>query len=82
MLMRSLAGIIMIGVGAFAFYTVVARPQQPSADEPIKQAGGTPQIVARVIRGVVGLGFVALGIIVILKGPPIQNLIDNKFFRQ
>jgi len=57
----------MIGVGAFAFYTVVAKPQHAYSGEPFEQAIGIPKIVTRVIRGVVGLSFVALGIIVILK---------------
>lgn len=80
--MRSLAGIVLIGVGAFAIYTAVAKPPHPDSGEPFNQSGGMPRIITRVIRGVAGLGIVALGIIVILKGPPLQNLINDKFFRQ
>jgi hypothetical protein len=67
MLQRSLAGIIIIIVGAFAIYTVIAKPQPPYSEEPVEQAIGIPKIVTRVIRGVLGLCFVTLGIVVILK---------------
>lgn len=57
----------MIGVGAFALYTVVAKPGHPYSAEAFDQAVGIPPVVIRVIRGAVGLLFIALGIISILK---------------
>ena len=64
---RIVAGLLMMGVGAFAFYTVLAKPKHPFASEPVDQAFGIPKIVNRVIRGTVGLLFVVLGIISILR---------------
>jgi hypothetical protein len=65
--MRILAGIVMIGVGAFALHTIVARPEHSYSGEPFDQAIGIPKIVTRVVRGGIGLFFIALGIISILK---------------
>jgi hypothetical protein len=65
--MRVLAGIIMIGVGAFALHTIVAKPKHSYSGEPFDQALGIPKIVTRIIRGGVGLFFIALGIITILR---------------
>ena len=57
----------MIGVGAFALYTIVAKPNHSYSGEPFDQALGIPKIVTRVIRGGLGLFFIALGITTILK---------------
>jgi hypothetical protein len=65
--MRILAGIIMISVGAFALYTVISKPKHSYSGEPLDQALGIPKIVNRIIRGGVGLFFIALGIITILR---------------
>lgn len=65
--MRILAGIIMMSVGAFALYTVVAKPNHPFSGEPFDQALGVPKLVTKVIRGGVGLLFVGLGIIALLR---------------
>jgi hypothetical protein len=65
--MRIIAGIILIGVGAFVLYTIVAKPEHSYSGEPFDQALGLPKIVTRIIRGALGLFFIALGIITILK---------------
>jgi hypothetical protein len=67
MLVRIFMGLVMTGIGAFACYTVVAKPQHSWSGEPFDQAIGIPKIVTRVVRGVFGLLFVILGIITILR---------------
>ncbi|GAC1446299.1 MAG: hypothetical protein NVSMB56_03670 [Pyrinomonadaceae bacterium] len=64
---RIIAGLIMLSVGAFAFYKVLRKPQHPFSNEPVDQAFGIPKVVNRIIRGVVGLLFVVLGAIAILR---------------
>ena len=67
MVFRIIAGLVMIGVGAFALYTVVAKPEHSYSQEPLDQAIGIPKIVTRILRGGIGLFFIALGIITFLK---------------
>lgn len=67
MMVRILMGLVMIGMGAFAFYTVLAKPQHEWSANPLDQAIGIPKLVTRVVRGVVGLLFVGLGLITILR---------------
>ena len=67
MAVRIVMGLVMMAIGAFAFYTVVAKPHQDFSGEPFDQAIGIPKIVTRVIRGVFGLLFVLLGIITIAR---------------
>jgi hypothetical protein len=67
MVMRVIAGPIMMGVGAFALYTIVAKPEHSHSGEPVEHAIGIPKMVSRIIRGGVGLLFAALGIISLLK---------------
>jgi hypothetical protein len=67
MVFRIIAGLVMLGVGAFALYTVLAKPEHSFSQEPFDQAIGLPKIVTRIIRGGVGLFFIALGIITFLK---------------
>jgi hypothetical protein len=66
-MVRIIMCLILIGVGGFAIYTVWAKPDHPYSSEPIDQAIGIPKIVNRVIRGAVGLLFIAFGIIGILR---------------
>ncbi len=65
--MRIIAGIVMIGMGAFALYTVSFRPQHKWSGEPLDQAIGISKIVNRIIRGAVGLLFIIIGIVAILR---------------
>jgi len=67
MVVRIIMGLVMIGMGAFAFYTILAKPQHSWSGEPFDQAIGIPKIVTRVVRGVAGLLFVILGVIAILR---------------
>ena len=67
MLARIFAGILMLTVGAFALYAIVAKPEHPYSGEPFDQAIGVPKIFTRILRGGIGLFFIALGIIAILK---------------
>jgi divalent metal cation (Fe/Co/Zn/Cd) transporter len=67
MLVRIIMGLIMMAVGAFAFYTAVARPKHPWSQEPLDQAVGIPQIITRIIRAVLGLLFIGLGIVAVLR---------------
>jgi hypothetical protein len=67
MVMRIIAALIMIDVGAFALYTVLAKAEHPYSGEPVDQAVGIPKIVTRIVRGGVRLFFIALGIISLLK---------------
>jgi hypothetical protein len=66
-MLRIIMCLVLIGVGSFAFYTVWAKPQHPYSGEPLDQAIGIPKTVTRLIRGTVGLLFVAFGIIGILR---------------
>ena len=54
MVFRIIAGLVMLGVGAFALHTVLAKPEHSFSQEPFDQAIGIPKIVTRIIRG--GLG--------------------------
>ncbi|MDQ3818062.1 MAG: hypothetical protein M3362_10250 [Acidobacteriota bacterium] len=65
--MRIFAGLVMITVGTFALYTIIAKPKHSLSSEPFDQAIGIPKIVTRIIRGGIGLFFIALGVIAILK---------------
>ena len=59
--------LVLISVGSFALYTVWAKLWHPYSSEPFDQAVGIPKIVTRIIRGAVGLAFVAFGVIGILR---------------
>jgi hypothetical protein len=67
MLVRLMAALIMIGVGAFAFHIVLTKPQHPFCNSPFDQALGIPRLVTRVLRGALGLLFIILGMISILR---------------
>ena len=67
MLVRIVMGLVMIGFGSVSLYLVTAKPQHDWSKDPFAQAIGIPQIVTRVLRGVVGLLFIGLGIVAILR---------------
>ena len=67
MVVRIVMGLVMIGMGAFAFYTVLAKPRHEWSGDHLDQAIGIPKLITRTIRGAVGLLFVGLGLITILK---------------
>jgi hypothetical protein len=67
MIVRIIMGLVMIGVGSFAFYTILAKPQHSWSHEPLDQAFGIPKIITRIVRGAGGLLFVVLGGITILR---------------
>ncbi len=67
MVVRIILGLVLIGMGAFALYTVLTKPHHDWSNNPFDQAMGIPKIVTKVLRGGVGLLFVSLGIIAILK---------------
>lgn len=67
MIMRIIAGLVMLGVGAFALHLIVAKPKHAYSRDPFDQAVGIPQLVTRILRGGIGLFFIALGIVTLLK---------------
>jgi hypothetical protein len=67
MLVRIFMGLVMTGLGAFAFYTTLPKAQQVWPDALFDQAIGIPKIVTRVVRGVLGLLFIIMGIVTILR---------------
>ena len=67
MLIRTLMCLILIGVGAFAVYTVWTKPNHPFSEEPLDQALGVPGLVTRILRGAIGLLSIGLGVIGMLR---------------
>ena len=67
MVLRIILGLVSIAVGSFAFYTILTKPGHSWSGEPFDQAIGIPKIVTRVIRGAVGLLFILIGIVGILR---------------
>jgi hypothetical protein len=74
MAVRIIACLISIVVGAFATYTVWRKPSHSWSGEPVDQALGIPKIVTRLIRGALGLLFVGIGVVGLLRT---LNLLSN-----
>jgi len=64
---RIITSLICIAVGSFAFYTVWAKPTHSWSKEPLDQAIGIPKVVTRIIRAAVGLLFVGIGVVGLLR---------------
>jgi hypothetical protein len=67
MIVRIVMGLVMIGMGSFSFYTILAKPHHDWSRSHFDRAIGIPKIVTRVTRGAFGLLFVVLGVITILR---------------
>ena len=67
MAIRIIACLISLAFGAFATYIAWTKPSHSWSGEPVDQAIGIPKIVTRLIRGAIGLLFVGIGVVGILR---------------
>jgi hypothetical protein len=58
---------VLVGVGFFSLYTVCTKPNHPWSANPYDHVIGTSRTTTRIMRGAVGLLFVCLGIVGILR---------------
>jgi hypothetical protein len=66
-MVRIIASLVLICVGLFAFYTVWAKPWHPWSREPLDEAVGIPKLFTGILRGALGMLFVGMGIVGILR---------------
>ena len=67
MIVRLIAGLLMLSVGALSLYILVKKPQHDWSKSEVDQAFGIPPIVNRTIRGIFSVVFIIVGLIAILR---------------